>query len=29
MLTQHIGPEEILIAAKLQFDPDLSVARTC
>jgi cation diffusion facilitator family transporter len=25
MLTQHIGPDELLVAAKLEFDPALSV----
>ena len=25
ILTQHIGPEELLVAAKLEFDPDLDV----
>jgi cation diffusion facilitator family transporter len=27
VLTQHIGPDELLIAAKLEFDPSLSAAR--
>ena len=22
--TQHLGPEEVLVAAKLEFDPDLT-----
>jgi cation diffusion facilitator family transporter len=26
MLTQHLGPEELLVAAKVDFDPSLSVA---
>jgi cation diffusion facilitator family transporter len=25
--TQHLGPEELLVAAKLQLEPDLSIAR--
>jgi cation diffusion facilitator family transporter len=26
MVTQHIGPDELLVAAKLEFDPSLSMA---
>jgi cation diffusion facilitator family transporter len=26
VLTQHLGPEELLVAAKVEFDPDLSTA---
>jgi divalent metal cation (Fe/Co/Zn/Cd) transporter len=26
MLTQHIGPDELLVGAKLEFEPGLSVA---
>ncbi len=25
MLTQHIGPDELLVAAKVEFDPALSL----
>jgi divalent metal cation (Fe/Co/Zn/Cd) transporter len=25
MLTQHLGPDELLVAAKVDFDPSLSV----
>jgi cation diffusion facilitator family transporter len=25
MITQHIGPDELLVGAKLEFDPDLSI----
>ena len=25
--TQHLGPDELLVAAKLEFDPDLSVVQ--
>ena len=25
--TQHLGPDELLVAAKLEFDPDLSVGQ--
>jgi divalent metal cation (Fe/Co/Zn/Cd) transporter len=27
MRTQHLGPEELLVAMKLEFDPDMSMAQ--
>jgi divalent metal cation (Fe/Co/Zn/Cd) transporter len=27
MRTQHVGPDDIMVNAKLEFDPSLSVAR--
>ena len=27
VLTQHIGPDELLVAAKVEFDPDLTTVQ--